>query len=104
MGISAGPPISSLDLSADQATAAREAFKASCRALMKRKDVSGLTQPELAALRRFLERRQAIDDVPRSLLASDLAARLRPSVGGVGADLPPERFLELVAALRRIRT
>ena len=45
MGISAGPPISSLDLSADQATAAREAFKASCRALMKRKDVSGLTQP-----------------------------------------------------------
>jgi hypothetical protein len=27
-----------------------------------------------------------------------------PSVGGVGADLPPERFLELVAALRRIRT
>ena len=67
-------------------------------------DVSGLTQPELAALRRFLERRQAIDDVPRNLLASDLAARLRPSVGGVGADLPPERFLELVAALRRIRT
>ena len=67
-------------------------------------DVSGLSQPELAALRRFLERRQAIDDVPRNLLASDLAARLRPSVGGVGADLPPERFLELVAALRRIRT
>ncbi len=67
-------------------------------------DVSGLTQPELAALRRFLERRQAIDDVPRNLLASDLAARLRPSVGGVGTDLPPERFLELVAALRRIRT
>ena len=67
-------------------------------------DVSGLSQPELAALRRFLERRQAIDDVPRNLLARDLAERLRPSVGGVGADLPPERFLELVAALRRIRT
>jgi len=25
-------------------------------------------------------------------------------VGGVGGDLPPERFLELIAALRRIRT
>jgi uncharacterized RDD family membrane protein YckC len=66
-------------------------------------DVSGLGQPELAALRRFLERRHAIDDVPRTLLARDLADRLRPSVGGVGADLPPERFLELIAALRRIR-
>jgi uncharacterized RDD family membrane protein YckC len=67
-------------------------------------DVSGLSQPQLAALRRYLERRDAIDDVPRNLLARDLAERLRPSVGGVGGDLPPERFLELIAALRRIRT
>jgi uncharacterized RDD family membrane protein YckC len=67
-------------------------------------DVSGLGQPELVALRRFLERRHALDDVPRNLLARDLAGRLRPSVGGVGGDLPPERFLELIAALRRIRT
>ena len=44
-GVSAGPPVSSLDLSADQATAGRDAFKASCRSLMKRKEVSGLTQP-----------------------------------------------------------
>jgi membrane-bound lytic murein transglycosylase A len=44
-GVSAGPPVSSLDLSADQASAGRDAFKASCRALMKRKEVSGLTQP-----------------------------------------------------------
>jgi len=44
-GISAGPPISSLDLSADQASAARDAFKASCRSLQKRKDLTGLTQP-----------------------------------------------------------
>jgi hypothetical protein len=42
--------------------------------------------------------------VPRNLLARDLATRLRPSVGGVGTDLAPERFLELIAALRRIRT
>jgi len=45
MGVSAGPPVSSLDLTPDQAAAARDAFKLSCRALMKRKDVSGLTQP-----------------------------------------------------------
>ncbi|HMI21016.1 MAG TPA: MltA domain-containing protein [Sphingomonas sp.] len=44
-GVSAGPPVSSLDLSVDQASAARDAFKASCRSLMKRKEISGLTQP-----------------------------------------------------------
>jgi uncharacterized RDD family membrane protein YckC len=67
-------------------------------------DVSGLREAELAALRRFLERRDTLGEVPRRLLARDLAERLRPSVGGVGADLQPERFLELIAALRRIRT
>lgn len=67
-------------------------------------DVSGLRDAELVALRRFLERRAALDAVPRNLLARDLADRLRPRVGGVGADLAPERFLELIAALRRIRT
>jgi uncharacterized RDD family membrane protein YckC len=67
-------------------------------------DVSGLREAELVALRRFLERRDALDATPRNLLARDLAKRLRPSVGGVGGDLPPERFLELIAALRRIRT
>lgn len=44
-GVSAGPPVSALDLTADQASAARDAFKASCRALQKRKDLTGLTQP-----------------------------------------------------------
>ena len=44
LGVFAGPPVSSLDLSADQAVAARDAFKASCRALMRRKDLSNLTQ------------------------------------------------------------
>ena len=67
-------------------------------------DVSGLRDAELAALRRFLERRHALEVVPRNRLASELAERLRPSVGGVGADLAPERFLELIAALRSIRT
>ena len=44
LGVSSGPPVSSLDLSTDQAVAARDAFKASCRALMRRKDASNLTQ------------------------------------------------------------
>jgi uncharacterized RDD family membrane protein YckC len=67
-------------------------------------DVGGLRGAELAALRRFLERRDAVEEGPRGLLARDLADRLRPSVGGVGGDLPPEQFLELIAALLRIRT
>jgi uncharacterized RDD family membrane protein YckC len=66
-------------------------------------DVSGLRDADLAALRRFLERRHALDVVPRNLLARDLADRLRPRVGGVGGELAPERFLELVAALRSLR-
>jgi len=44
-GVSAGPPVSSLDLSIDQANAARDAFRASCRSLQKRRDLTGLTQP-----------------------------------------------------------
>ena len=34
----------------------------------------------------------------------DLAERLRPAVGGVGDDIAPERFLELIAALRGVRS
>jgi membrane-bound lytic murein transglycosylase A len=45
IGVSAGPPVSSLDLSADSASAALASFKASCRALLHRADVSGLTRP-----------------------------------------------------------
>lgn len=44
-GVAPGPPVSALDLTADQARAALDAFKASCRSLGKRRDVSGLTQP-----------------------------------------------------------
>jgi uncharacterized RDD family membrane protein YckC len=67
-------------------------------------DVSGLKDAELVALRRFLERRYDLDPVPRALLARDLADRLRPRVGGVGAEIEPERFLELIAALRGLRS
>ncbi len=66
-------------------------------------DVSGLHDADVAALRRFLERREALGDGMRELLARDLAGRLRGRVGGVGGDLPAERFLELVAALRSLR-
>jgi uncharacterized RDD family membrane protein YckC len=89
---------------AASAVAQPAAFEAAEPGELPAWDVSGLGDAELAALRRFLERRGALDAVPRNLLARDLAERLRPSVGGVGGELAPERFLELIAALRRIRT
>jgi uncharacterized RDD family membrane protein YckC len=60
-------------------------------------DVSSIGAEELAAVRGFLERRGAIDYSARSEIAAMLAARLRPKVGGAPADLPAERFLEIVA-------
>ncbi|HJO65310.1 MAG TPA: MltA domain-containing protein, partial [Sphingomonas sanguinis] len=43
-GIIAGPPVSSLPMTEDQAEAARAAFALSCPGLMRRTDASGLTQ------------------------------------------------------------
>lgn len=43
-GILAGPPVASLPMTEDQAEAARAAFALSCPGLMRRTDVSGLTQ------------------------------------------------------------
>jgi membrane-bound lytic murein transglycosylase A len=44
LGVSAGPPVSALDLSPEGARAAKDAFLTSCRVLVRRKDASGLTQ------------------------------------------------------------
>jgi membrane-bound lytic murein transglycosylase A len=54
LGVKAGPPVSSLDLRPDGASAARSAFLTSCRVLMRRNDASRLTrgadwQPACAA-------------------------------------------------------
>lgn len=66
-------------------------------------DLTAVTGEEVAAIRRFLERRGAIGRAPRSEIARELALRLRPKVPNsyeVGAD---ELFLELVAAVKSQR-
>ena len=61
-------------------------------------ETSRVTGEELAAVRRFLERRSTIDLEARRQLANTLAARLRPKVSGVPADVPAESFLEALAS------
>jgi uncharacterized RDD family membrane protein YckC len=63
-------------------------------------DLSAITMEELAAVRRFLERRGEIEAGPRYELAATMAARLRPKVAGVPDDLAPEPFLEQLAAAK----
>ncbi len=63
-------------------------------------DLSALTTEDNLAVRRFLERRFAIDPQSRAVLAAQIAAHLRPKVAGseqVGID---EHFLELVASVQ----
>ena len=62
-------------------------------------DVSAITTEEVAAVRRFLERRPMLTDEARGRLARELAARLRPKVVGPDERATPEQFLQdLVAA------
>ena len=65
-------------------------------------DTSGISNDELAAVTRILERRFEIDTRARNELAHTLAERLRPKIPGVPEDVRGERFLEsLVAAKSR---
>lgn len=66
-------------------------------------DTSAVTAEEIAAVRRFLERRGTIDGHARSELAHTLASRLLPKVGGVPDDLSAERFLALLVAAKAAR-
>lgn len=66
-------------------------------------DASAVTNEEMAAVRRFLDRRETIDHRARRDLAMRLANGLRPKVTGAAAELPPERFLEALAAHKRRR-
>jgi uncharacterized RDD family membrane protein YckC len=63
-------------------------------------DASGLDQVELAAVRSFLARRYELTADARVQLAAELAAKLRPKVGGATADAPDEVFLERIALAR----
>ena len=66
-------------------------------------DVGAVTQDELAAVRRFLQRRFELDQAARARIAWDLAARLRPKVPGAPESEHPELFLEQIAAARAAR-
>lgn len=66
-------------------------------------DVSGITVDDLAAVRRFLERRYDLEPNARHHLAWQLSDRLRPKTGGVPAEVAGERFLELLATAKAAR-
>ena len=66
-------------------------------------DVSAVTPQELAAVRDFLRRRHEFTPQARGALAERLSAALRGRVTGVHAGMPPERFLEDLAAAKASR-
>jgi uncharacterized RDD family membrane protein YckC len=66
-------------------------------------DVSAITGDEVATVRSFLERRDALRPQPRLELADQLAARLRPRVPGVPPSIGDETFLELLVAVKAER-
>jgi len=66
-------------------------------------DTSAIGTDELAAVRGFLARRDALTENARFQLATELAGRLRPKVGGGVADEAPELFLERLAAAKAER-
>jgi uncharacterized RDD family membrane protein YckC len=65
-------------------------------------DVSGVSNADVATVRAFLERRETLEPRARGEIAKDLAARLRPRVGGAG-DYASERFLEMLVAAKASR-
>ena len=62
--------------------------------------VSSVTDDELTAVRRFLERRAALPTEARTRLAEALAAGIASKVPAIPQELSAERFLEEVAMAR----
>ena len=69
----------------------------------ERWDTSAITPQEIAAVRRFLERRATLERAARRELAVRLADGLRPKVTSAPADLAPEQFLEELERIKRTR-
>jgi len=67
-------------------------------------DVSAVSAAELAAVRRFLARRNELTSGARYELALKLAQPLRSKVPGVPDDVRGERFLEQLAAAKAARS
>lgn len=65
----------------------------------ERWDTTGIGDDDLAAARRYLERRGALPEHVRTYLAGDLAARLRPKVPAADPNLSDEQFLELLVVV-----
>jgi len=57
-------------------------------------DASAVTPQEVAAVRRFLERRESLDAPARQALARRLAEGLSGKVSGASPGIPDEQFLE----------
>lgn len=57
-------------------------------------DVSAVTADEVALVRRYLSRRRSLTPDRREQIAGQIAAKLRPKVGGVEGVLGDEEFLE----------
>jgi uncharacterized RDD family membrane protein YckC len=66
-------------------------------------DVSAISADDVATVRAFLDRRDALRPKPRQEIAAQLAARLRPRVGGVSGSIGDESFLELLVAVKAER-
>jgi uncharacterized RDD family membrane protein YckC len=69
----------------------------------ERWDTSAITTQEVAAVRRFLERRASLERGARRELAVRLADGLRSKVTSTPADLGPEQFLEELERIKRTR-
>ena len=67
-------------------------------------DVTSVTQEELAAVSRFLERRNSLAAEARYGLAADMAARLRPKVVGAAQEIPAEQFLVWLVQVKSARS
>jgi uncharacterized RDD family membrane protein YckC len=65
-------------------------------------DVSAVSADDVATVRAFLDRRDTLQSSARSQIATELANRLRPRVGG-GGEHAPERFLEMLVAAKARR-
>jgi uncharacterized RDD family membrane protein YckC len=67
-------------------------------------DVSAVSTAEVAAVRRFLERRYELTYDARNKLAYELEEALRPKVAGVPDQVRGESFLEQLAAAKVARS
>lgn len=66
-------------------------------------DTSAITAEEVATVRRFLARRDALTPEARDRLAMEMATRLGPKVAGPPRQWEPEAFLEYLVATKAAR-